>query len=428
MVGQFIGKSIMKSLILIFVAVCLVSCTSMLSSTPTEIVAPTSFPTLASTRVSSDTACWPMENVKHRSLSGSLLYYYLVMDTDTGSLSAGAPAILNLKTGSTKGLRAFLPKDISPDGKMLAEITGANWIFLTEEQEFSYPIPDVVLQKSSTHMFLPNGQMLWEGSPSNPPGESSGNVTRDLYMFSPDTGKLTFVQSVVLPYSLWNPSASHNDYHLGAYSPNLRYVLYPANYKNTSIAILLNVKSQKIVWYGWSDSDLGFYRPPLPYYTIETPIWKPDSSGVIFHRIDEETGIQNLYYLSVDGQVSQLTRLEELFPTNKYIIASLSISPNGHYLAFALIQDFQTFPQRNSSLLILDLDTGTMINPCVNLANSPYPASPIWSPDSSAIVIMPDSGNAMVVVDLNEKALFSILSKAGLDPGSLLGWINWEMR
>jgi hypothetical protein len=375
-----------------------------------------------------NSACWPMQNVGHRSLSGSLLYYYINMDPDRAIAAAGGPAMFDLKTGQSKGLKNFLPRDISPDGKMLTELTSSNWIFLAENKNLSYPIPDVTLTKESTYMFLPNGQMLWEGPSSDQKKNLGNEATRDLYVFSPDTGELIFVQTVLLPYSLWKISTPGNDYRAGLYSPDLKYVLYPANYEGTNLSILLNIQSQDIVWYGWPDSDLGFYRSPLPYFTIETPVWRSDSNGVILHQKDEKTGIQNLYNLSIDGQISQLTHLEELFPANKYTISSLSISPNGQYLAFAVVQDSQIFPTRNSLLLILDLKNGTLINPCITLANSPsYPGRPVWSPDSSAIAIFPDAGNVIVAVDLDEKELFSIFPKTGLDAGSLLGWISWEI-
>ena len=399
------------------------SATTPINTNPPALTA-TLMPTPTNS-VINNAACWPMQVIGKRLLSGSLLYIYMIMDRVTGAPTAGGPGAFNLKAGYSKGLEKFLPRNISPDGKILTEFTESKWVFLTQNGEVSYPIPDTILRKGSTYMFLPNDQMLWVGPSLNQKNTPSN--LRDMYLFSPTTGKLTFVQSVSLPDNLWNPSKLHNDYLAELYSPDLKYVLYPANYQNTNISILLNIKSQGIVWYGWSGSDLGFYRPPLPYYTIETPVWRRDSSGVIFHRVDEKTGIQNLYNLSVDGQVSQLTHLEELFPGNKYVISSLSLSPNGQYLAFAVAQDSDIFPGRNSLLLILDLGNETITNPCVTLANSPYPGRPVWSPDSSAIAIVPDAGNSIVAVDLNKKTLFNIFPKTGLDSDGLLGWINWEI-
>jgi len=385
-------------------------------------------PTLSTQLVKNDNACWSMKNIGHRSLAGSLLFSYLVMNPATGSPMAGAPAAFDLATGYPKGLKEFLPRNIAPNGKLLTEIREAKWVFLTEKGEVSYPIPDVTLTEGSTYQILSDQQMLWAGPSQNPQNSQNNEIAQDLYTFLPDTGQLNFLHSVSLPNSLWNPSEPQNDYMTGLYSPDIKYVLYPANYQGVKMSILLDIQNQKVVWYGWPGSDLGFYRPPVPYYTIEAPIWRPDSSGVILHQIDEKTGMHNLYNLSTDGSVAQLTHLEELFLESKYIISSLSISPNGQYIAFAAAQDAQAFPGRNSWLLILDLKNQTIINPCVTLANSPsLPARPVWSPDSSAVAIFPDTGNSIVTVDLTEKVIFSLLPKTGLDPSSLVGWIDWEV-
>jgi len=369
-----------------------------------------------------------MNNAEQHSLSGSLLYTFVKMDSDRATAMSDAPAVFNLNNGQSKGLMDFIPKEISPDGKVIiTEFNTSSWAFQTENGKFSYPIPTIMPLKSFIHVFLPNDQLLLEGTSPKPQNHSNVGDTRDMYVFSLDTGKLTFLQSVFLPYSVRNPSAIRNDYSNAVYSPNLEFVLYPANYQDTKISILLSIQDQKIVWYGWPGSDLGFLINPLADFA-NLPIWKPDSSGVILDRTDDKTGIRNFYNLSLDGQVSQLTHLEELFPSSNYVLASPAISPDGHFLAFVLAQDVQTFPLRNSSLLILDLKTGIIINPCITLANGAgYPNFPIWSPDSSAIAVIPDAGSFVVAVDLNRKAIYDIFPKTGLTADSLLGWVNWQI-
>jgi hypothetical protein len=439
---QPIGLNLLRKVLIITVVVILlnyiVACkTAQINATPSIahqqasttpvntnlfLTPPISTPTVLA---KNDSTCWLAKDLGHRSPIGSLLYTYILMDPITGSPTASGTAAFNLRTSQTTGLKNFPSHDISSDGKILAEFTDANWAFMAESGNTAYPIPDIALQSDSTYMFLPNNQILLEGPSLNQSNNLGGDVSRDIFVFAPDTGKLTFIQSVLMPYSLRDPSSPRNDYQVGLFSPDLNYVIYPANYQGANISILLNIQNQNIVWYGWPDSDLGFYRPPLPYYNIEQPIWMPDSGSVIFHRIDKKTGAQNLFSISVDGQVSQLTHLEELFPANEYVISSLSISPNGQYLAFAIVQDFQAYPVRKSLLLILDLKNGTIIQPCITLANSPLPASPVWSPDSSMLAIFPDAGNSILAVDLIEREFFSLLSKTGLDPGSLIGWIDW---
>lgn len=384
-------------------------------------------PILTSTSLVIDTDyCWNNENVVHRPLNGSLLYTYIVMDPNRIIPMAGYPAMFNFKNGESKGLEKKIPSDLSPDGKMLTEKISGNWVFFTEKKKYSYPISDNPILRDSSYSFLANGNLLLEVPSSKNIQNSSTDVVRDLYEFSPYTGKLTFIKKASFPYSLKESKSSQNDYLPGIYSPDGKYILYPANFQNPKISVLLNISNQKIVWFGWPDSDMGFYRSQVPYHNVELPVWKRDSSGVIFHRIEEKTKIQNLYYLSIDGKETQITQLENKLMTNAYFISALSLSPNGQYLAFAVTQFSKKFPSSSSLLYILDLESYQILNPCVPLPSEPH--FPIWSPDSNTIVVFPDIGQSIIAIDLQEKVIFSSLSKTGLDEGSLIGWIDWEIQ
>jgi Tol biopolymer transport system component len=350
------------------------------------------------------------------------------MDPNHATPMSDAPAVFNLEDGQSEGLTDFIPKEISPDGKVIiTEFNPSSWVFQTESGQLSYPIPTTMPLKKFTHMFLPGDQLLLEGTSLKPENHPNGGDTRDMYVFSLDTGKLTFLQSIFLPYSVENPLAIRNNYSNALYSPDLKFVIYPADYQGIKISILLSIQNQKVVWYGWPGSDLGFLINPLADFA-NPPIWRPDSSGIILDRTDDKTGIRNFYNLSIDGQVSQLTHLEQIFPSSNYVLSSPTISPDGRYLAFVVTQDAQTFPSRNSSLWILDLKTGTILNPCITLANGAgYPNFPVWSPDSNAIAVVPDAGGSVLAVDLNRKIINDLFSKIGLTSDSLKGWVNWQI-
>ncbi len=379
-------------------------------------------------------ACWPMGHGNidlpgSTPLSGSLFYEYAAMSDELGIQTGAKPAVLNLKTGKTKGLwNIFSPQYISPDGKIIiTEFGQPSWKFLTEKGELSYPIGTVTPLKSVGFKFLSDHQLLLEGPSLNEKYDTGNGIARDMYTFSFDTGKATFLRSVFLPYHILASSeTSHNNYGEGLYSTNLKYILYPADDQGEKAVILLDVESQKIIWRGWPRSNSMFS------FTVGAdprPIWRTDSSGIILYKADENTGIENFYNLSIDGQVSQLTHLEDISPSlQPYSISGPALSPNGQYLAFAISHSALTFPVTNSLLLILDLKTGAIINPCVPLEYAaggvPYP---IWSSDSNAIAVFPDAGGDIVAVDLKEKTIYNIFPKTGLFPGSLLGWIDWEI-
>jgi len=114
------------------------------------------------------------------------------------------------------------------------------------------------------------------------------------------------------------------------------------------------------------------------------PVWSPDGTKVYMIESRSETESDNIFSLSQDGQVRQLTHFGELVDDAR--IFGLSISPNGKKIAFWLSLG-PNFPLKEP-LAVLDIETGQVINYCIT-GPSEYGglSVPTWSPDSRYLVI-----------------------------------------
>jgi Tol biopolymer transport system component len=123
------------------------------------------------------------------------------------------------------------------------------------------------------------------------------------------------------------------------------------------------------------------------------PRWSPDGQQFVITKaetfapgpVDYE-----LYSVSIDGQVTQLTRLATYYGETH--IPYYDWSPDGRHIAFWLATD----PEDKHSVNLAVLDTVTLVvtNFCIT---SHYkgntPPSLIWSPDSRQLVMEIDDAN-----------------------------------
>lgn len=114
------------------------------------------------------------------------------------------------------------------------------------------------------------------------------------------------------------------------------------------------------------------------------PIWSPDGIKVYIIESQLETRSDNIFSLSRDGHVRQLTYFGETSDSAK--LFGLSLSPDGKSIAFWLSTGSSSNSQ--DSLAVLVLETGQVTNYCITGSTKYGGLSyPIWSPNGRYLAI-----------------------------------------
>lgn len=154
------------------------------------------------------------------------------------------------------------------------------------------------------------------------------------------------------------------------------------------------------------------------------PIWF--SNGVQFIVLGED-----FYKVSASGETKKITWFNPNYDIDKnagwsyfinYFIKNYySLSPNENFLAFwfGKREENISWDQTTFTLAILNLETGEIIDTCIELSNythedlPPY-AYPIWSPDSKKLLVSakyPQEGERdLVLIDLEKYAAYQLQS------------------
>jgi Tol biopolymer transport system component len=110
----------------------------------------------------------------------------------------------------------------------------------------------------------------------------------------------------------------------------------------------------------------------------------------------------DIFFLSVDGTIKQLTVLSDYF--SEAIIFSTSWSPDENLIAFEILIN----QNGERKLLILNMSTLEIIDLCL----SPQPFTPmIWSPDSRYLAYseeLTNDSSQTVLVDLVDRNAFVV--------------------
>lgn len=127
---------------------------------------------------------------------------------------------------------------------------------------------------------------------------------------------------------------------------------------------------------------------PVPI-AHSVPEWSPDGEQFVFTNADitnPEKLQFELYSISKNGQVNQLTNLEAYYES--MFILSYNWSPDGRYIAFWLEENRH---ERTGvvSLAVLNTVTLEVTNYCLNSIYKGYntPPASFWSPDSKNLII-----------------------------------------
>lgn len=166
------------------------------------------------------------------------------------------------------------------------------------------------------------------------------------------------------------------------------------------------------------------------------PMWLPDNNHfLIAANLDSSIPLapsNEFYLVSRDGNIDQLTNLMENH-LEVEINPSISLSPNGRYVAFWLRLQSDYYDYR---LAVLDIETSQVTNYCLpgetfhntqglknNNYRSYYVETPVWSPDSTQLIIVqrdPEDRSIRwdVLIDLQNEMAIKIGEE--LDP---VGWM-----
>ncbi|HNA89823.1 MAG TPA: hypothetical protein PK989_10975 [Anaerolineales bacterium] len=169
------------------------------------------------------------------------------------------------------------------------------------------------------------------------------------------------------------------------YDPTLSRAVYPAiedSKEKWPVAILWDTQANKKV-----------AQIMTVDYWGGTPLWLSDGKQFVIATNMDTAKIldsyQEIFAVSRDGQIRQLTHFMDYYQEIK-ILGSYSLSPNGKLLAFWITAKPSQFDK--PQLAILNIETSEVTNYCIKgdpfADNEVYPAPPVWSPDSTQLLVI----------------------------------------
>lgn len=251
--------------------------------------------------------------------------------------------------------------------------------------------------------------LLWNHAPSQPLD------TIDFYNpFTEEQEVMPMDYPGILPFDddAWDFSWPS----ITIYAPTLDHLVYLKNTKeeeyipNDATLVLWDRKAQ-----------LPIKEVDNFGYASVYPLWKADGSGLIFVKANPgnppETFMDEIFYLSVEGDLKQLTNLAHDF--QNVVIFSYQWSPDEQYLAFEMEADLSRGQTPTSHLMILEMNTIQIVDTCLD----PYQfTNLVWSPDGRYLAYseqLADENTQAVVIDLETKEGFAL--EQNLLP---VGWMS----
>ena len=245
-----------------------------------------------------------------------------------------------------------------------------------------------------------------------------GNGTTDkFYVLSMNTDQFT-AHSVFLPnFSLREHQFSGPNDNMDPpwtlYSPDLKYVAYPIQ-QDWDKNFILDIQNGTTIPFDWGVS--GFFAP--------NPFWMPNSKALTIVTPRSEPH-QNYFNIALDGQVTQLTRLEDV-AKDGYDISDITNSsqwsPDSRYLAFPIYFGGNG-GYYYGTVFILDAQTGNILDLCYSEVWPKMNGGFFWSPDSRYLAT--DVEGKTQIIDIENKMVYDLNTKNQL--GGFIGWVNWQI-
>lgn len=195
--------------------------------------------------------------------------------------------------------------------------------------------------------------------------------------------------------------------------PTFKFVFYRCGDCAGITYIAKSLTSEERTWKVILDG----YRDTYRSLTV-SPRWSPNGQYVAFVEKDSGFFLNKLWIFDNMGKLVLHYSLGETAS-----MGGLTWSPNSAYLA--LMGNRGRTPTEKTSLLILDIQDKTVLDPCIEV-NGIY----LWSPDSSRLAISNNNqsetgkeGRTLIFYDVNAWQGATISDEQG---HALLGWVNFE--
>ncbi len=209
------------------------------------------------------------------------------------------------------------------------------------------------------------------------------------------------------------------------YDPTMQFVVYPWVQDGKSMISLWSLKSKKVIVE--IENTYGSYG--------NQPTWSLDGKTFLINLAKEENK-EELYQLSVDGQMKRLTKLSQQF--SEIGFGGYSWSPNGQQVAFWARTVPDTWREAGDELrsrtpmrlAVLDLNTSEIRSFCLpgegwgkSIQGTYYTGSNLlWSPNGRQIAVekgTPGQGAYLIIIDLESNKAWRFAANS-----AALGWLT----
>jgi hypothetical protein len=204
------------------------------------------------------------------------------------------------------------------------------------------------------------------------------------------------------------------------YNPTLTRAVYPASTHDSThllhpIVTLWDMETnQKVV--DIDTTDWG-----------DSPVWTPDGKQFLMaanYDPNISDFAEEFFAISRDGEIKQLTHFMDYYKETD-ILDRYNLSPDGKLLAFWIVAQPSLY--EGPQLAVLNIETGEVTNYCIHgdaFADNAYePAAPIWSPDSTQLLVIsrpPEDTKVRRVVVVDVVQNYAAKINADMEPQ---GWM-----
>lgn len=172
------------------------------------------------------------------------------------------------------------------------------------------------------------------------------------------------------------------------YNPPLTRVLYPRIDKDMIEIALWDITNDRIL-----------AAIPTVIALSPEPRWAPDGKTIAIAQYDISRREKSaLLLVDESGKINQLTKFDN---SSVVEIGSFDWSPNGRYIAFWLYTEPNQY--QGDRLSVIDMTTGNITNYCIPGSINGDSQPPIWSPDSSQLIVenyLGDNDRRVILLDI----------------------------
>ena len=387
-----------------------------------------------------DLSCWQMKSLQAGSgIKGSLLFAYgdsgfFYWDVSSFHAKFFADKIpgwgLLLSSKTMPPDRSSIPID-SPEHKILFTAIDHSSVTLNIPPGGHY------------FNYLLNGKIIFapDDSQLDPPVDNEiyqegVGYTTTYYIYDPKTGEQLESHSVFLPkFTFYHPGAGIYFAQI-SYSPDGKFVLYRSTLLNGKDGFsLLDLSSNQVKWTIPESNKINGVGEIQNGYS--EPTWRPDAGSLTYIWASKDTEkTQNFYDITLDGTITQFTRVDEVFQSGYALNYQPKWSPDNHYMVFTVQMSEHPYDRE---LFIWDDVNKILLDPCLPVNYYGFD----WSLNSKHLLIglpysdkpshvlrhlMLDIPNKLIYELPNDEDMRNYLKLSGNISNYSNGfWMNWEI-